>query len=117
MLHDTQGQVLVALRRTPFYDRWDIQGQAKISGLKLKRIDPFDASLFSGYQPQRTHPAAFRGEPPSTLNANYYIFVKDPLSTPIDPRSSPPSIQVMGKVKLKRSNQTVRLQYKSCSID
>lgn len=36
-LHPTQGQVLVALRNTLFYNRWKIQDQAKASGLQLKR--------------------------------------------------------------------------------
>jgi 25S rRNA (uracil2634-N3)-methyltransferase len=36
-LHPSHGQVLVALRDTPFYNRWKIEDQAKISGFKLKR--------------------------------------------------------------------------------
>ncbi|GLD93640.1 hypothetical protein PINS_up002245 [Pythium insidiosum] len=89
-IHPTQGQVLVALRNTLFYNRWDIEAQAKASGFKLKRIEKFDASLYSGYQPQRTHPAAFRGEPPSTSNARYFIFSKDASASPEDPRSQKP---------------------------
>lgn len=37
VLHPTQGQVLVALRNTLFYNRWEIEEQARQSGFKLKR--------------------------------------------------------------------------------
>ena len=36
-VHPTRGQVLVALRDTLFYNRWNIQEQAAVSGFKLKR--------------------------------------------------------------------------------
>lgn len=36
-LHPTQGQALVALRDTLFYNRWKIQDQATASGFRLKR--------------------------------------------------------------------------------
>lgn len=52
------------------------------------RTEPFDSSIYSGYEPQRTHPASFRGDPPSTTGAHYYIFAKDSALTPEDPRSS-----------------------------
>lgn len=42
--------------------------------------------MYSGYEPQRTHPASFRGEPPSTTGAHYYIFAKDNSVQPEDPR-------------------------------
>ncbi|TMW64296.1 hypothetical protein Poli38472_012918 [Pythium oligandrum] len=103
-LHPTQGQVLVALRNTLFYNRWDIEEQARISGFKLKRIEAFDSSIYSGYQAQRTHPASFRGEPPSTVGARYFIFSKDPSANPVDPRTSKPSSQpstAHGKTKSK----------------
>lgn len=50
------------------------------------RVEPFDGSMYSGYEPQRTHPASFRGEPPSTTGAHYYIFAIDGTLTPEDPR-------------------------------
>ncbi|DBA01132.1 TPA: hypothetical protein N0F65_001760 [Lagenidium giganteum] len=85
-LHSTQGHVYVSLRNTLFYNRWKIQEQAKLSGFKLKRVEPFDSSLYAGYEPQRTHPAAFRGEPPSTDGANTFVFTIDPTLTVEDPR-------------------------------
>uniref|UniRef100_K3X4K0 C2H2-type domain-containing protein n=1 Tax=Globisporangium ultimum (strain ATCC 200006 / CBS 805.95 / DAOM BR144) TaxID=431595 RepID=K3X4K0_GLOUD len=85
-LHLTRGQVLVALRNTLFYNRWKIQEQAQHSGFKMKKVEPFDGSIYSGYEPQRTHPASFRGEPPSTTGAHYYIFALDPTLQPDDPR-------------------------------
>lgn len=36
-LHATRGHVLVALRNTLFYNRWQIQDQARVSGFKLVR--------------------------------------------------------------------------------
>jgi 25S rRNA (uracil2634-N3)-methyltransferase len=36
-LHPTRGQVLVSLRNTLFYNRWNIQEQAAASGFQLKR--------------------------------------------------------------------------------
>ncbi|RLN87904.1 hypothetical protein BBJ28_00016225 [Nothophytophthora sp. Chile5] len=89
-LHPTRGQVLVSLRNTLFYNRWKIQEQAAASGFKLKRTEPFDASIYSGYEPQRTHPATFRGEPPSTTGAHYFIFAADKSLQPTDPRQRVP---------------------------
>lgn len=40
-LHPTQGQVLVALRNTLFYNRWKIQEQAVASGFRLKKCGIF----------------------------------------------------------------------------
>ena len=36
-VHPTRGQVLVSLRDTLFYNRWNVQEQAAASGFKLKR--------------------------------------------------------------------------------
>lgn len=44
--------------------------------------------MYSGYEPQRTHPGSFRGEPPSTTGAHYYIFAKDSSVQPEDPRAA-----------------------------
>ncbi|KAI9915479.1 hypothetical protein PsorP6_007632 [Peronosclerospora sorghi] len=74
-LHPTRGQVLVSLRNTLFYNRWKIQEQAKMSGFNLKRTELFDASIYSGYEPQRTYPALIRAEPPSTAGAKYFVFI------------------------------------------
>jgi 25S rRNA (uracil2634-N3)-methyltransferase len=54
----------------------------------MRSVEAFDSDIYSGYQAQRTHPASFRGEPPSTTGARYFIFVKDPTIHPQDPRSS-----------------------------
>ncbi|KAF1326696.1 hypothetical protein FI667_g8262, partial [Globisporangium splendens] len=113
-LHPTRGQVLVALRNTLFYNRWKIQEQAQRSGFKMKKVEPFDSSIYSGYEPQRTHPASFRGEPPSTTGAHYYIFALDPTLQPDDPRvadaqndaahakAKPPTAQVVPKHAAKK---------------
>ena len=54
------------------------------------RMEPFNASIYSGYEPQRTHPASFRGEPPSTTGARYYIFTLDGSIQVVDPRQQVP---------------------------
>ncbi|TYZ69103.1 hypothetical protein PybrP1_009911 [[Pythium] brassicae (nom. inval.)] len=87
-LHAARGQVLVSLRNTLFYNRWRILEQARASDYKLVRTEPFDGSIYSGYEPQRTHPASFRGEPPSTTGAHYHIFAVDSAQTPKDPRAA-----------------------------
>ncbi|KAI9990088.1 hypothetical protein PInf_020398 [Phytophthora infestans] len=89
-LHPTHGQALVSLRNTLFYNRWKIQEQAAASGFKLKRTEVFDASIYSGYEPQRTHPASLRGEPPSTTGAHYFIFALDKSVQVVDPRQRVP---------------------------
>ncbi|KAL4151230.1 hypothetical protein PRNP1_008247 [Phytophthora ramorum] len=89
-LHPTRGQVLVSLRNTLFYNRWKVHEQAAASGFKMKRTEPFDASIYSGYEPQRTHPASFRGEPPSTTGAHYFIFSLDQSLQVVDPRRQTP---------------------------
>lgn len=85
-LHPSRGHVLVSLRNTVFYRRWKIQEQAAASGFQLRRTEVFDASIYSGYEPQRTHPASFRDEPPSTTGAYYYIFALDKSILPVGPR-------------------------------
>ena len=52
-----EAQVLVALRRTSFYESWrcDVQGQA--CRLDFRGTKPFVAAQFPGYAPVRTHPA------------------------------------------------------------
>lgn len=52
-----EARVLVALRRTPFYESWrcDVQGQA--CRLDYRGKNPFVAAHFPGYAPVRTHPA------------------------------------------------------------
>ncbi|KAL3657901.1 hypothetical protein V7S43_017100 [Phytophthora oleae] len=89
-LHPSRGQVLVSLRNTLFYNRWKIQAQAAASGFKLKGTEVFDASIYSGYEPQRTHPASFRGDPPSTTGAHYFIFTLDQSLQVADPRNKAP---------------------------
>ncbi|KAE8987733.1 hypothetical protein PR003_g22626 [Phytophthora rubi] len=98
-LHPTRGQVLVSLRNTLFYNRWKIQEQAAASGFKMKRAEPFDASIYSGYEPQRTHPASFRGEPPSTSGAHYFIFALDKSVEVVDPRQKSPHVSSGGELK------------------
>lgn len=81
------GQVLVSLRNTSFYKRWKIQDQAAASGFQLRRTEEFNAKIYSAYKPQRTHPAAFRGEPPSTIGALYFIFTLDKTIGAVDTRN------------------------------
>ncbi|OQR93041.1 hypothetical protein ACHHYP_02988 [Achlya hypogyna] len=69
-----RGEVHVTLRNTLFYNRWDVEAQAERAGYSLKRRDPFDINLYPGYEAQRTHPASFRGEPPSTKGAKTHVF-------------------------------------------
>ena len=93
-------EIHVALRSTPFYESWHIEDLAKDAGLVFKQCvgarvasavfdgltcvlgvsishvrcsaNRFDASEFTGYKPQRTHPAM--RESPSTANAKTYVF-------------------------------------------
>ncbi|RLN44716.1 hypothetical protein BBO99_00003241 [Phytophthora kernoviae] len=112
-LHPTRGQVLVSLRNTLFYNRWQIQEQAAASGLKLKRTEPFDANIYSGYEPQRTHPASFRGEPPSTTGAHYFIFALDKSIKAVDPRQK----SAQGPVKKKAANAPLtKMDCKACGL-
>ncbi|KAG1686994.1 hypothetical protein DVH05_005734 [Phytophthora capsici] len=100
-LHPSRGQVLVSLRNTLFYNRWRIQEQAVASGFKLKRTEVFDASIYSGYEPQRTHPASFRGDPPSTTGAHYFIFTPDQSLQVADPRK---------KVSMESTSDSTRVK-------
>ncbi|CAH0481177.1 unnamed protein product [Peronospora belbahrii] len=118
-LHPTRGQVLVSLRNTLFYNRWNIQEQAAVSGFQLKRTEVFDASIYSGYEPQRTHPASFRGEPPSTTGAHYFIFtpnenikVADPYQESFQALSSVGSVcgRVVKKGALKTSTAALPIK-------
>ncbi|OQS03651.1 hypothetical protein THRCLA_04031 [Thraustotheca clavata] len=77
-LKTPKGEIHVSLRNTPFYNRWNIKDQAEKAGYTLKRLDPFDINLYPGYEAQRTHPASFRGEPPSTKGAKIHVFSIDP---------------------------------------
>ncbi|CAI5724906.1 unnamed protein product [Peronospora effusa] len=103
-LHPTRGQVLVSLRNTSFYNRWKIQEQAAVNGFQLKRTEVFDASIYAGYEPQRTHPASFRGEPPSTNGAHYFIFTLDKSIKVID--SGQKSFQASENVEQARGSAT-----------
>ncbi|KAF0748047.1 hypothetical protein AaE_007493, partial [Aphanomyces astaci] len=93
-LDNSKGEVHVALRNTLFYNRWDVTAQATKAGLKLKRTDRFNLSLYPGYEAQRTHPASFRGEPPSTDGARTYVFSKDLqfVDPVVDATPTPPSV-------------------------
>jgi 25S rRNA (uracil2634-N3)-methyltransferase len=71
---DPQGQAIVALRNTSFYDKWKIEDQAKKAGLKLKQTRPFPARDFPLYKPVRTQPMV--REAPACDNALNYIFVE-----------------------------------------
>jgi 25S rRNA (uracil2634-N3)-methyltransferase len=124
-LHPIQGEVLVSLRNTLFYNRWNIQEQAKRSGFKLKRTEKFDSSLYAGYEPQRTHPASFRGEPPTTSNAFTHIFVLDKTLTPEIPltqgRANHANKLAQSKASSKKSNSSNKisssvLQCKVCQV-
>ena len=74
LLDHPKSFIIVSLRQTLFYDRWNIEEQASTAGLKLDHSEPFLAHLYSGYTPQRTHPAV--REPPSTDGAKMYFFTK-----------------------------------------
>ncbi|KDO25410.1 hypothetical protein SPRG_09352 [Saprolegnia parasitica CBS 223.65] len=84
-LKTPRGEIHVALRNTLFYNRWNIQAQAERAGYTLKRLDAFDIGLYPGYEAQRTHPASFRGEPPSTKGAWTHVFsVNEAWVPPVD---------------------------------
>ncbi|GMF42063.1 unnamed protein product [Phytophthora fragariaefolia] len=70
------------------------------------RTEPFNASIYSGYEPQRTHPASFRGEPPSTTGAHYFIFALDNSIEVVDPRLEAPQASNGGEPK--RDNTAVK---------
>ncbi|ETI37881.1 hypothetical protein F442_16112 [Phytophthora nicotianae P10297] len=124
-LHPTRGQVLVSLRNTLFYNRWKIQEQAAASGFKLKRTEVFDASIYSGYEPQRTHPASFRGEPPSTTGAHYFIFTLDKSIEVLGPRQQVPQKQkandsvrssAVKKEKAKKAAAPTKMTCQPCGL-
>jgi hypothetical protein len=56
------GLVHITLRKSPFYDSWDVEGLAAECGYECVRVASFRASDFPGYTPVRTHPA-FRDAP------------------------------------------------------
>ena len=68
---------------------------------------PFEIELFSGYAPQRTHPASFRGEPPSTDGARIFIFQIDRMRTPEIPEAVEAVEAVVGGQQ-KRVHATVK---------
>lgn len=68
------GQILIALRSTEFYDRWNVEALGKEVGMTLVRKMPFDFEQYGGYTPQRTKPSATRPNAPSTNNAFYWCF-------------------------------------------
>lgn len=73
------------------------------------RKERFNPSDYSGYEAQRTHPASFRGEPPSTTGAHYYIFVLDSSLKPEDPRSAEkPESNAVGKARANAPTKKVR---------
>jgi hypothetical protein len=81
------------------------------------RMESFDASIYHGYEAQRTHPASFRGEPPSTTGAHYYIFAVDKSLQPADPRrgggsTSQSSTLSEKKVRARDGDQYVALHLK-----
>jgi 25S rRNA (uracil2634-N3)-methyltransferase len=65
--------ILVALRKTSFYDSWNIGQLAQAQGLRVARKTPFRAATYGGYAVARTSPAALR-DAPSTDNAFYWHF-------------------------------------------
>ncbi|KAJ3123791.1 hypothetical protein HK098_001631 [Nowakowskiella sp. JEL0407] len=77
VLDDETGQILVTLRNSEFYQKWNIVQLAENSGLKLHSKSPFQAKELEalGYAPQRTNPAIRSA--PSAESATVYAFVKD----------------------------------------
>ncbi|KAI9332499.1 hypothetical protein BDR26DRAFT_869196 [Obelidium mucronatum] len=67
-------QVLVALRKTPFYEKFGLQELAEASGFVLTEQAKFDGDRWSalGYKPQRTNPA--QREAPGWENAELFVF-------------------------------------------
>ncbi|KAJ3025763.1 UNVERIFIED_CONTAM: hypothetical protein HDU68_006726 [Siphonaria sp. JEL0065] len=70
-------QVLVSLRKTPFYEKFGLQELAEASGFKLTERTRFDGERWSalGYKPQRTNPA--QREAPGWENAELFVFALD----------------------------------------
>eukprot|EP01104_Vermistella_antarctica_P008866 TRINITY_DN2256_c0_g1_i3.p1 TRINITY_DN2256_c0_g1~~TRINITY_DN2256_c0_g1_i3.p1 ORF type:complete len:397 (+),score=92.73 TRINITY_DN2256_c0_g1_i3:283-1473(+) len=66
------GMIMVGLRDTPFYRGWEIEKVANDVGLRLVRKEPFRASQYVGYAPQRTDPAV--RDSPDVNSAFMYIF-------------------------------------------
>ncbi|ELR15307.1 uncharacterized protein ACA1_220680 [Acanthamoeba castellanii str. Neff] len=69
------GQIHVALRTSTHYKQWDIEELARKAGLVLKKTEPFQASLFPGYENKRTASADLVRGAPATDNAEIYMFI------------------------------------------
>ncbi|KAJ3404253.1 hypothetical protein CcCBS67573_g00945 [Chytriomyces confervae] len=67
-------KVLVALRQTPFYEKFGLEELGTRNGFKLSEKSAFDGERWSalGYRPQRTNPA--QREAPSSENAELFVF-------------------------------------------
>ncbi|KAJ3238965.1 hypothetical protein HDU81_006780 [Chytriomyces hyalinus] len=67
-------KVLVALRQTPFYEKFGLEELGTRNGFKLSEKSAFDGERWSalGYRPQRTNPA--QREAPSWENAELFVF-------------------------------------------
>ncbi|EQC34412.1 hypothetical protein SDRG_08182 [Saprolegnia diclina VS20] len=108
-LKTPRGEIHVALRNTLFYNRWNIQAQAERAGYTLKRLDAFDINLYPGYEAQRTHPASFRGEPPSTKGARTHVFSVNEAWVPpveVDDEAVPEVVAAKPKVETKKKEKT-----------
>ena len=72
---NSSGECHVALRRTLFYDSWDVVAQAQTVGMELKRVEDFKGDYLS-YENQRTSGEGQMRQAPSIEKAKRYIFVK-----------------------------------------
>jgi 25S rRNA (uracil2634-N3)-methyltransferase len=71
------GECHVALRRTLFYDSWDIVAQAERSGLRLVRVERFKGDELLSYENQRTSGEGQVRQAPSIAKAKRYVFARD----------------------------------------
>jgi 25S rRNA (uracil2634-N3)-methyltransferase len=55
---ESQGQVVVTLKKGSPYDHWNIEEQASLVDLTLKKSIPFDKTWFPGYAHRTTDPEA-----------------------------------------------------------
>jgi hypothetical protein len=75
--NNENGEVHVALRNSPFYEKWDIVSMAEQIGYKLREKDIFRTENYPGYEEQRTNPGLMRAAPPKAEGATIYRFILD----------------------------------------
>ena len=96
------GECHVPLRRTLFYDSWDIVAQAERAGMRLSRVEKFEGDYLS-YENQRTSGEGQMRQAPSIENARRYVFVRDKTA-----RKSPPASASGQKTTFQKKKGLVR---------